>query len=240
MRQKNILIVLLLFVTTTFCVQAQFRVAMKAGANLSNLSMEMNGLELDIYTPRPGFHAGFMTEYMFSRRFGLESGLSYANKGAAIDPDKYYQGSELPDGLSMEGHVSMHTLQMPLYAKIKFGLSPGMQLYVMAGGFASYTSEAHQHVRLAMNGEYLKMKWSLFEPEIRVMDETEDNLYMQHRFNAGIALEAGLEIGKDVIVGLGFQQVINNMAAFGYSINGRTMKPDISMWSASLSLGYFL
>ena len=72
------------------------------------------------------------------------------------------------------------------------------------------------------------------------MGETEDNFLMLQRFNAGIALKGGVEIGELLTVGLGFRQVLNNMAAFGYSLNGRTLKPDISLWSVSLSLGYFL
>ena len=87
MRLKSILIVLLL-TTTAFCAQAQFRVAVKGGGNLSAIPMTLNGVELEIYNPRPGFHGGLMAEYMFSHRFGISSGLAYYNSGATIDSDK--------------------------------------------------------------------------------------------------------------------------------------------------------
>lgn len=239
MRLKSILIVLLL-TTTAFCAQAQFRVAVKGGGNLSAIPMTLNGVELEIYDPRPGFHGGLMGEYMFSHRFGLSTGLLYCNSGANIDPDKYLQGTDQPDGFSMEGYVSMHTLQLPLYAKIMFDLPGRLQYYFLAGGFASYAFKADQHVKQTQDGESVKVKWSLFQPEIRVMGETEDNVFMQQRFNAGIALETGVEIGRQATVGIGFRHVLNNMAAFGYLVNGQSVKPDIRMWTVSLSLGYYL
>lgn len=239
MRPKNILVVLML-ATFVFNAQAQFRVAAKGGCNLSAIPMTLDGVELEIYDSRPGFHGGLTGEYMFSHRFGLSTGLAYYNSGAVIDPDKYLQGSELPEGFSLEGYVSMHTLQLPLFAKIMFDLPGRLQYYFMAGGFASYAFKAEQHVKQTQDGESVKVKWSLFEPEIRVMGETEDNVYMQQRFNAGIALETGVEINRQVTVGVGFRQVLNNMAAFGYQMNGQSVKPDIRMWTVSLSLGYYL
>ncbi len=231
---------MLLAFVTIFPARAQFRASLQAGPDLSNQSLLLNGVEADIFSTRTGFHAGLAAEHMFGHRFGLESGLIYSHRGATINPDKYYQGSELPEGFTMEGHVSLQTLEIPLYAKLKFRLSPGMQLFVAGGAFGSYALKAEQYVKHSWEGDHIKMKWSLFEPEIQVMGETEDNFLMLQRFNAGIALKGGVEIGELLTVGLGFRQVLNNMAAFGYSLNGRTVKPDISMWSVSLSLGYFL
>lgn len=240
MNGKPIFALLLLAFSITFPARAQFKTSLQAGLDLSNLSLILNGVETDVFSPRPGFHAGFATEYMLGHRFGLESGLIYSHRGATINPDKYYQGSELPEGFSMEGHVSLQTLEIPLYAKLKFRLSPGTRLFVAGGAFGSYSLKAEQYVKHSWEGDHIKMKWSLFEPEIQVMGETEDNFLMLQRFNAGIALKGGVEIGELLTVGLGFRQVLNNMAAFGYSLNGRTVKPDISLWSVSLSLGYFL
>src|SRR5690554_554781 len=240
MNEKSIIVLLLLAVVMAFPARAQFRASMQAGPGLSNLSLILNGVETDIFSPRPGFHAGLSAEYMFGHRFGLESGLIYFHRGATINPDKYYQGSELPEGFSMEGHVSLQTLEIPLYAKLKFRRSPNTRLFLAGGVFGSYSPKAEQYVKHSWEGEYIKMKWSLFEPDIQVMGETEDNFLMLQRFNAGIALKGGVEIGKLGTVSIDFRQVLNNMAAFGYSVNGRTVKPDISLWSVSMSLGYFL
>ncbi|WP_298645807.1 porin family protein [uncultured Proteiniphilum sp.] len=239
MTRKSIFVLLLLSVMG-FSVRAQFKASLKAGPDMSNMSMTLNGVETDIFSPRIGFHTGLAAEYMFSRRFGLESGLNYSRLGATINPDRYYQGSELPEGFSMEGHVSMQTLELPLYAKLKFRLFPGMQFFLAGGAFGSYSLKAEQYVKHSWEGDYIKMKWSLFEPEIQVMGETEDNVLMLQRFNVGIALESGVEIGNQLTAGIGFRQMLNNMAAFGYSVNGQTAKPDITMWTLSFSLGYLL
>ena len=233
MRKVTVAVLLMLFVVTSS--HAQFRVGAKGGANLSNIDMSMQNLELEIYKPRVGFHAGLMAEYMFSSHFGLHTELMYFNSGANIDADKYLQGVETPDGVEMEGHVSMNTFQMPLYLKTKFMLANNLKLYVMGGGFATYSPEANQHVRLKEGAESMKVKWSLFDPKIKIMDEEESNIFMQQRFNAGVAVEAGIEMDR-MIVGVGFRQVLNNMAALGYFGVG---KPTTKMWTANLSVGYY-
>ncbi len=218
---------------------AQFRMGLKSGANLSNINMNMSGVELEIYKPRAGFHAGLMAEYMFSRIFGLHTELMYVNSGATIDPEKYLQGMDVPPGTTIAGYVSMNTIQLPLYVKTKFEVSQGLTLYGMAGGFASYAPSADQHVNISSEGESMKVKWSLYEPKIRILDQEESNVYMQQRWNAGVALEAGVEFSQGWTAGIGFRQVLNNMAAFGYMVNGGSLKPTTKMWTANLSVGYY-
>ena len=227
---------LLLIATPTF---AQFRAGLKAGANLSNMNMNMSSVELEIYEPRAGFHAGVMAEYMFSRYFGLHSELMYVYSGATINPEKYLQGLEVPEGTSVEGYVSMNTIQLPLYAKVKFTLPDGLKIYGMAGGFATYAPAADQHIKLSQGGESMKVKWSLYDPNIRILDQEESNVYLQQRFNGGIALEAGMEFSQGLTAGIGFRQVLNNMAAFGYMVGGGSVKPTTKMWTATLSVGYY-
>ena len=233
MKKLIVAVLLMLFVVTSS--HAQFRAGVKGGANLSSIDMSMQSLELELYKPRVGFHAGLMAEYMFSRHFGLHTELMYFNSGANIDADKYLQGVEIPDGVEMEGHVSMNTFQMPLYVKTKFMLANNLQLYVMGGGFATYSPEANQHIRWIGGGESMKVKWSLFDPKIQIMGDEESNLYMQQRFNAGVAIEAGIEMNQ-IVVGVGFRQVLNNMAALGLLGVG---KPTTKMWTANLSVGYY-
>lgn len=232
---KKVILTVLLMVILITSSHAQFRVGAKGGANLSSIDMSMQSIELEIYKPRIGFHAGLMAEYMFSNHFGLHTELMYFNSGANIDADKYLQGVETPEGVEMEGHVSMNTFQLPLYVKTKFMLTNNLQLYVMGGGFATYSPEANQHVRLSGGGESMKVKWSLFDYKIQIMGEEESNIYMQQRFNAGVAVEAGIEMDR-MVVGVGFRQVLNNMAAFGYLGVG---KPTTKMWTANLSVGYY-
>lgn len=233
MKKITLAVLVLLLVATSS--HAQFRAGVKGGANLSSIDMSMQSLELEIYKPRVGFHAGLMAEYMFSRHFGLHTELMYFNSGANIDADKYLQGVETPEGVEMEGHVSMNTFQLPLYVKTKFMLANNLQLYVMGGGFATYSPEANQHIRWIGGGESMKVKWSLFDPKIKIMGDEESNLYMQQRFNAGVAVEAGIEMNQ-IVVGVGFRQVLNNMAALGLLGVG---KPTIKMWTANLSVGYY-
>lgn len=218
---------------------AQFRAGVKGGGNLSNIHMAMSGVELEIYEPRMGVHAGFMAEYMFTPHFGLHADPAYFYSGATINPEKYMQGLEVPEGVSLEGYVSMHTFQLPLYLKTKFPLAQNCKIYVMGGGFATYSPSASQHVETSFEQESVKVKWSLYDVNIRILDQEESNVYMQHRWNAGLAAEAGVEIRDRITAGIGFRHVLNNMAAFGYFSEGGSIKPTTKMWTASVSVGYF-
>lgn len=237
MKKRNIYFAALLLFTTP--ALAQIRTGIKGGGCFSNINMNFSGVELDIYTPRTGLHAGFMAEKMFSAHFGLHTELMYFYNGAIINPEQYVKGIELPEGTSLQGFIDMHTFQLPLYAKSKFNLSDNIRIYLMGGGFATYANMANQHVKISHGQESMKVKWSLFEPKIRIMEHEENNLYMQQRWNAGIAAEAGIETGKGITVGIGFRQILNNMAAFGYLIGNGSIKPTTRMWTASLSVGYF-
>ncbi len=237
MKKKIIhLTALLLLVAPTF---AQLRTGVKGGGNISNIGMNMAGVELEIYKPRMGVHAGFMAELMFGAHFGLHSELMYFYSGATINPEKYTQGLEVPEGVSLEGYVDMHTFQLPLYLKTKFAVFPNAKVYVMGGGFATYSPTANQHVTTSYESESMKVKWSLYEPKIRIMDSEESNVYMQQRWNVGLAGEIGAEVMDKVMIGVGFRHVLNNMAAFGYIMGGGSLKPTTKMWTATVSVGYF-
>ena len=229
-------VALLLLAAPTF---AQFRTGVKGGGNVSNINMNMSGMDLEIYKPRMGVHAGFMAEYMFGAHIGLHSELMYLYSGATINSQKYMQGLEVPEGVSLDGYVDMHTFQLPLYVKTKFALTSNVKLYIMGGSFATFSPTANQHVRTSYEGESIKVKWSLYEPKIRIMDVEESNVYMQQRWNVGLAGEIGAEVMDKVTVGVGFRHVLNNMAAFGYMVDGGSLKPTTRMWTATVSVGYF-
>ena len=77
MKKTTIAVLLMMLIATAS--HAQFRAGIKAGTNLSNLTMNMQGVEFEIYNPRIGFNAGLMAEYMFSQHFGLHTELMYVN-----------------------------------------------------------------------------------------------------------------------------------------------------------------
>lgn len=228
---------LLLLAAPTF---AQLRTGVKGGGNLSNVNMNINSVELDSYEPRPGLHAGFMVEYMFGAHFGLHSELMYFNSGANINSAQFKKWFDVSEDVSVTGHLNMHTFQLPLYVKMKFVLSPNAKIYLMGGGFATYALKADVFEKLTLAGEQpLKLKWSLYEHKVRIFDQDENNVHLQQRWNAGLAAEMGAQVMDKVTVGIGFRHVLNNMAAFGYMVDGGSLKPTTQMWTATVSVGYF-
>lgn len=220
-------------------LSAQFRNGVKGGGNLSNINMNWGGVDLENFDPRMGVHAGLMGEYMFSSHLGLQAELVYSRNGATINPAKHRRWFEYSEDVSVEGFESMHMFCLPIYLKAKFPLTHGLKMYVMGGGFASFSLSGYHHQRLTSGQESLKLKWSLYDPQVRVLDETGDNLFLQQRWNVGLSAEAGVEIRDKVIVGVGFSPVLNNMAGLSYLPGSSSVKPNVQMWTVNASVGYF-
>lgn len=218
---------------------AQLRTGIKAGANLSQVDMNINGIELDAYNSRISAHAGFMAEYMFNSYIGLQTEFIYFNSGANINPEQFKYWFNVAEDASVTGHLNMHTIQLPLYAKAKIGISPRMKVYLMGGGFITYALKGEMFERLSLPSENtLKLKWSLYDSKVRIFDQEETNIHMQQRWNVGLAAEVGMETANGITFGIGFRQVLNNAAAYSVISGSTSIKPTTYMWTASVSMGY--
>ncbi|MPN09970.1 hypothetical protein SDC9_157263 [bioreactor metagenome] len=218
-------------------LSAQLRTGLKGGGNLSNINMYWGDVDLDNYNPRIVVQAGLMAEYMFMPRLGLQVELHYLNNGATINPEKHRQWFTYSDEISFEGFINMHTFRLPVYLKTKLALSSDWKIYVMGGGFVSFSTSASQHQKFS-GPLSLKLRWSLYEPEVRILEDVGDNLFMQHCWAVGFAAEAGVEVMDRLTVGVGFAPVLNNMSALSY-LPGTSIQPVTRMWTATVSAGYF-
>ena len=164
----------------------------------------------------------------------------YFNSGANINPEQFKKWFDVSEDISVTGSLNMHTFQLPLYLKTKFKISPTVKIYLMGGGFATYALKADMFEKLTLEGEQpLKLKWSLYEPNVRIFDQDESNVHLQQRWNAGLAAETGIEIMNRITAGIGFRQVLNNMAAYGIMSGSGSIKPTTQMWTATVSVGYY-
>lgn len=189
---------------------AQLRTGIKGGANLSQIDMNINGIELDAYHSRAGVHAGFMAEYMFNPNMGLHGELIYFNSGADINPGQFKYWFDVAEDVSVAGHLNMHTMQLPLYAKAKVSISPQIKLYVMGEGLATYALKGEMFEKLSIPGEPpLKISWSLYEEKVRIFDRDETNIHLQQRWNAGLTAEAAMEAANGITFGIGLRRFQN-------------------------------
>lgn len=226
------LIFSILFLST---LQAQIRAGFKAGGNISDMNMSFKGYDIDVYKPDVGFQVGVIAEKMFNPILGIQAELMYVHNSSSIKSDKYLEGIENPEGIAVKGHTDINMLQLPVYLKTKFNLSNSTRLYTMMGLYATYAPSAYQNIVLSNESESMKLKWSLFDYKVTILDKTESNSYMQTRWNTGAAFEAGFE-SNDWAVGANIQHTLTNMAAFGYLDIG---KINTKMWTVSLSVSYF-
>lgn len=237
MREKVVFFCALLLLSSSS--HAQFRAGVKGGANLSNILMNINGVELETYESRVGIHGGLMVEYMFSRHFGMQSELLYSYCGSTIVPEKFKQWFDVGEGLTAEGFVNMHLFLVPVYLKTKLDLGRNVKLYLMGGGFTALAAAANQNIRLSNGSESLNLKWSLYESQVNIMGQKQDNAHLQRRWNAGLAAEVGIEIMDRLTIGGGFRQTLTNMAALRYRSSYSDIHSTTKMWMVTFSAGYF-
>ena len=123
---KKAMLVLCVTLLCVTAVSAQgFKVGLKAGFNASTITNfpEVQGTT-NYYLP--GFQAGLMAQSMFSRQFGLETGLYYSTLG-----------------IKQKGTVVTVTtrpsyIQLPLTLLYKFDAGLGLLLYPQAGAYVGY------------------------------------------------------------------------------------------------------
>jgi len=231
------MLLLLLTTVPSFATVSRGR---EGWGNLSNMNMTMGNVELDIHRPlvrgARGIDGGSTCFFVHLWAAGRVELPCSAGRTSTLQGTR--RGWMFRRGLSLEGYVSRHVFHLPLYLKTKFRLSENQQALRDGrwGGFLlSYCP--HQHIKQTYEGEYLKTKWSLYEPKIRILDEESSNVYMIQRWNVGLAAEAGVEVNDRMTVGVGFKHVLNNMSAIRYM--GTIIQPETRMWIASLSVGYF-
>lgn len=234
------LFLLTLFVVVNVSLQAQFRAGAKAGVNLSDIYFEISSLVVDIYKPRAGFHGGLFAEYMFNERFGLQSELSYYSIGADINQYEYYSLMVEAPSATLKAHVSMSAMQWPVYMKVKTPLSDNTMLYGMAGAFVSYSFNATQDMKVSEAGESANFRFDLLAPEIHLLGERMESPLRQRKTNAGLALEVGVEINRQMTIGVGYRQVLNNMTGYTSDMQLRPFDVKMNTWIASFTLGYYL
>ncbi|EGK00650.1 porin family protein [Dysgonomonas gadei] len=238
--KKNLLLVL--FIMAVCSANAQFRFGVTAGGNVSKITMEDGlGNNNGLYKSRIGFQGGAVAEYMFSDVFGLQTRLLYTQNGSNMDKERLSEGmrmtneEEIPEGMTMGGRTIYNQIQLPLYAKVKYPIAPGLDIYGLFGGFAGYIFDGKAKMEAKLNGVTQSFTWDLFDVQIFDGQSTEINPYYTKRWNAGLAVELGFELSDKMFLGVGYKRILTEMSA--YSIAGYRLKTHLDDFS--LSAGYF-
>ena len=121
--KKYLVSIVVLFLIGGMSMQAQTKFALKAGVNLSNVSLDQ---KLDNFKSEnlTGFQVGPMLEFMTPLGLGLDLSVLYSQQGFKLSHGNH------------ANEYKLNTLDIPLNLKLKLGLVPGLlKAYGTAGPY---------------------------------------------------------------------------------------------------------
>jgi len=237
------LIITLLFLAGATAANAQFKVGVRLGGNLSNIITDDEEFK-EKKNEKIGFHGGITAEYMFSPSIGIQTAILYSEKGTKllIDEDE----GNIEDGrgyIKFYGVPRLGYLEMPLNAVYKLPLGAASSMTFSAGPYIAYgvtgtikvchdltfsgniATETKDQLR-EFYDEYTKNMEKVINEEIILFKE--DGYLTPFDFGAGLAIGCELhgfvaKIGMD----MGLKNIFRE-------------KQDLSMKNTNiyLSLGY--
>lgn len=123
---KLLLVVLALFSFTSINAQ---RLGIRAGVNLSNPKVELNGMDSKSYT---GFNIGMVSDFNLPfSGWKINTGLLFSNQGFALRQD-YGNNS------GVTYNFVTNTIEIPVNVRKEFNLLIFKSLFVQAGLYSSY------------------------------------------------------------------------------------------------------
>ncbi len=172
------------FVLASFSIaQAQSGVGVRVGANLSNVSGDLQNE--DLFKNKFGFHAGLTYNVpIIENFFSVQPELLYSQKGFKND-DSEFTVPIVNDKYRREGSVNYNYIDLPVLAKINAG-----PIYFEAGPQASYLLNVKNSTKFYKNGELQQNNKS---------DSSTDGL---KRFEVGYAAGLGLASNNGISIGL--------------------------------------
>jgi hypothetical protein len=125
---KKMILTTIALVSLVMISNAQFRVGIKAGGNISKQRVNVGaGNSLYSNDNYKNYHAGVITEFKLSERFYLQPQLLYTRKGSTL----------LSSTGASDAKLRIHYLEMPVNLVYKVPVSFGY-LFGGAGGAISY------------------------------------------------------------------------------------------------------
>jgi hypothetical protein len=213
------LIVLIAVIMTADTFAQAF--SLKAGLNLSKMHVHDHGITYSTdFALKPGFHAGIMYNFEFSKALSTETGIILSTKG--------YKNSII---LDLNGAKSSSTqtlnlfyLLIPYTAKVYIGKG-STKIFGMLGPYLgmgiSGTSRIEQNMDGNLSSYHTKIKWGT---------KNGDDL---RRLDFGITMGAGIKI-KSVELGLSYDYGLSNITSATLNLSGSDIGNRVFGFSVSV------
>jgi hypothetical protein len=172
--KKSLIFLVVLFVSWS-AVQAQIKFGLKAGVNLSSVSLEgnlVNNLKVDNFT---GFQVGPMVEFTVPvLGIGFDAAVLYSNEGFKLDGVTF---DNVGTAIETEAKTyKSNNLLIPVNFKYKLIILGVAGVYATAGPYAKFS-----------------------------LDNNLKNQYESKSFGFGLNFGAGVELLKHLQVGVNYQ-----------------------------------
>ncbi len=193
---------------------------LRAGFNASTFAeTDENGVNVNDYLFKPGFHAGVSAEFPLSNVFSLESDLLLSTKGFRLYEDYTILGQNIIN----EGHLNLYYLDIPFTVKATLNLG-NLGIYGKAGPYIGVGLSGTSEYSTTVNG----LSYTI-EPDINWGTGENDDF---RRLDYGLVVGTGIDVSAFQI---GFNYAIGLANIVADNDEGSRINNHVY----SLSIGYF-
>lgn len=210
MKKTAIFSVLFIFTSAFNLTQAQITFGVKTGLNLSNFFEKNDDKVLsEDYKNKVGANLGLTVDFPINNNLGVQTGLTFQNRGYRIDEVKDVAGYDL----ELESKTYLNYIDIPINLKYTFELS-SFNIYAMGGLYAG----------TALNGRYegsstFRGRTDKTEFDIDFGNDQGEIKSLDYGFNLGAGVEFGA-FGLNLTYSHGLANLSNNTTN-DYRINNR-------------------
>lgn len=190
-----------LMVISATSVFAQTSFGVKAGLNLSKMSIKTEGEKVDDIKFKPGFNIGAFADFSFSDMVALETGLTIETKGFKMKDEESLFGEKIKTVSTF--NVVYATI--PVQARLNFS-----NFYLLAGPYLGIGVTGKAKTKVTYDGETEKE-----DDSIEFGDDAEKSDLK--RLDFGLGIGAGYEFTDKFGVRLGYDLGLANLQPGGDS-----------------------
>ena len=178
---------------------AQLSFGVKAGLNLSNMTLKTAGEKEDDIKFKPGLNIGAFGDFELNDMLAVEAGLNVETKGFMMKDDEEFMGKKMKS----KATTNLVYVTVPVDVKLTFG-----SFYVLAGPYVGVAAKGKAKSKMEFDGETEKHDENLDFGN----DKEKSDL---KRLDFGLGIGAGYEINDNLGVRAGYDLGLSNLAPNG-------------------------
>ena len=177
---------------------AQLSFGVKAGLNLSNMTLKTAGEKEDDIKFKPGLNIGAFGDFELNDMLAVEAGLNVETKGLLMKEEEEFLGNKMKS----KATTNLIYVTVPVDVKLTFG-----SFYVLAGPYVGVAATGKVKNKVESNGDTHKETH-----DMNLGSGDDDDL---KRLDFGLGFGAGYEINDNLGVRAGYDLGLSNLTPKG-------------------------